>query len=56
MGKSGYELFSFGKRYFIKPTKIVKITDTIGAGDVFFASFIINFLKNKNPFNSANLL
>ncbi len=52
-GKSGCEIYGFGKKKSIKPSMIVKSPDTIGAGDYFFANFLINFIKTQNPFISA---
>jgi hypothetical protein len=52
-GKSGCAIFAFGKKKLIKPSKVIEAPDTIGAGDYFFANFIINFLKTQDPFISA---
>jgi hypothetical protein len=54
-GKSGCEIFAFGKKKSIKPPIIVKNTETIGAGDYFFADFLINFSKKQDPFISAKI-
>jgi hypothetical protein len=52
-GKSGCEIYAFGKKKSIKPSVIVKNTETIGAGDYFFACFLTYFLKTNNPFLSG---
>jgi len=52
-GKHGCEVFAFGKRFVIKPSKVVKSKDTIGAGDTFFAYFISRFAKTENTLGSA---
>jgi len=52
-GKSGCEIFAFGKKKSIKPPIIVENTEMIGAGDYFFACFLIYFLKTKAPFISG---
>lgn len=52
-GKLGCEIFAFGKRYNIKPTKIVATKNTTGAGDTFFAYFVSHFVKTSDVLNSA---
>jgi sugar/nucleoside kinase (ribokinase family) len=54
-GKSGCEVYAFGKMKFFKPSRIVRGVDTIGAGDYLFADFLINFLKTQDPFISAKI-
>lgn len=52
-GKRGCEIFVFGKRYILKPTKVVITENTIGAGDTFFACFVSRFVKTENVFDSV---
>lgn len=52
-GKLGCEIFAFGKRYNIKPSKIVASKNTIGAGDTFFAYFVSRFAKTAKVLDSA---
>ncbi len=52
-GKRGCEVFAFGKRLVIKPSKVLKSKNTIGAGDTFFAYFVSRFAKKENVFDSA---
>ncbi len=51
-GSKGCEAFIFGKKYVIKPKKILDIKNTIGAGDTFFAYFVSQMYKNNNPVKS----
>lgn len=53
-GKKGCEVFASGKRYIIKPTKIIKVKNTIGAGDTFFAFFVMQFIKTEKLLESVN--
>ncbi len=52
-GKRGCEVFAFGKRYSIRPSKVITGKSTIGAGDTFFAYFVSCFMKTKNVLSSA---
>ena len=52
-GKLGCEIFAFGKRYNIKPSKVVASKNTIGAGDTFFAYFVSRFAKTAKILDSA---
>ena len=52
-GKLGCEIFAFGKRYNIKPSKVVASKNTIGAGDTFFAYFVSRFAKTAKVLDSA---
>lgn len=52
-GRLGCKIYAFGKETVIKPNVVVKTTETIGAGDYFFSSFLIQFMKTKNPLISA---
>lgn len=52
-GKLGCEVFAFGKRYRIKPSKVVANKNTIGAGDTFFAYFVSRFTKTAKVIDSV---
>lgn len=47
-GNKGCRVFTNGKFFTVKPDKIIKTSDTIGAGDTFFAYFIAKFIKDNN--------
>lgn len=47
-GKRGCEVFAYGKRYLVRPQKVVSTNNTIGAGDSFFAYFVAQFIKTGN--------
>jgi hypothetical protein len=49
LGSKGSILYSKNKMTRIKPLKIVKSVDTIGAGDSFFAYFAAKYLQSNNP-------
>lgn len=44
-GAGGCEVFAFGERFIVKPKKVIKTDNTIGAGDTFFAFFVSQFIK-----------
>lgn len=44
-GSKGCKIFIKGKSFTIKPDKVIKSVDTIGAGDTFFAYCISDFIK-----------
>lgn len=46
-GAKGAEIFYNNKKYIFNPRKQLSVRNTIGAGDVFFANFIISFMKTK---------
>lgn len=52
-GERGCDVFAFGGKYKIKPAKIIKSENTIGAGDTFFAYFISRFIESSDPLESA---
>lgn len=52
-GKSGCEIFTFGKRDVVKPKRIVVTGNTVGAGDTFFANFISHFTRTMDASVSA---
>jgi len=52
-GKNGCEIFIFGKKYLIKPQKVIKTKNTIGAGDTFFANFMTQLIKTLDIVDSA---
>ncbi|MFH0712726.1 MAG: PfkB family carbohydrate kinase [Candidatus Jorgensenbacteria bacterium] len=52
-GKLGCEIFAFGKRHTIKPSKIITSKNTIGAGDTFFAYFVLRYAKTAKVLDSA---
>jgi hypothetical protein len=52
-GKEGCEVFAFGKRYLVRPPKILALKNTIGAGDTFFAYFVSCLIKTESPLYSA---
>jgi len=47
-GVRGCEAFVFGERYMIKPEQVVQTENTIGAGDTFFAYFVVQFIKTED--------
>ncbi len=53
-GRQGAEIFYFGKKTIVKPKKVVKTENTIGAGDNFFGYFISRFLEMQDVVRSAN--
>lgn len=52
-GKLGCGVFAFGKWYLIKPEKIIRARNTIGAGDTFFAYFVSKFVKTGEILGSV---
>lgn len=54
-GSKGCDIYSKGKKMVLKPKTIAETKNTIGAGDTFFASFIVAFVKNNyNIVESGN--
>lgn len=53
-GAKGCAIYSFGKSFFVKPKRIIKSPDTLGAGDTFFAYFISQWTRTKNIYESAS--
>jgi len=53
--KSGCDVYAFEKKKSIRPSKTIEAPETIGAGDYFFADFLIHFLRTKDPFMSAKV-
>lgn len=51
-GSSGCEAFIFGRKLKIKVKKKIPVSNTIGAGDVFFAYTISKFLKTNEILKS----
>jgi len=51
-GGRGCEAFILGKKYVIKPKKVLKTKNTIGGGDTFFAHFIAHLYKGNDPVKS----
>ncbi len=47
MGEKGALLFN-GTKFYIQEPKLVKATDTMGAGDSFITSFMVNYLNKLN--------
>jgi membrane complex biogenesis BtpA family protein len=47
-GSNGVEYYFKGKKYFIQSEPVVKIKDTLGAGDTFFANFVYYNICFKN--------
>lgn len=52
-GKSGCEVFVLGKRWVIRPPKVISSKNAIGAGDTFFAYFISYFIKTSKVLDSV---
>lgn len=52
-GRFGCDVFYFGKKFAIKPEKIIKINNAVGAGDTFFAYFISKYIKTYNVIASV---
>lgn len=52
-GRRGCEVFALGKRYIVIPPQVVTGVDTIGAGDTFFAYFILCYINTTNARESA---
>lgn len=52
-GEKGCTIFTSGKRYIIKPSKVIKTSYAIGAGDTFLAYVISKFVKDKNSLVDA---
>lgn len=53
-GTKGCTVYTFGKPFFVKPKRIVKSPDTLGAGDTFFAYFISQWIRTKDIYESAS--
>ena len=47
-GSKGSVLYFKGYKFTAKPAKEIKSTDTIGAGDTFFAYFVVKFLQSND--------
>lgn len=52
-GEKGARIYHQSRLYTIKPSEIVYLKDTIGAGDTFFAHFTARFALTKNPKKSG---
>ncbi len=52
-GANGSIIYFKNKKYIFK-TKKISSRDTIGAGDTFFANFVIKFIETKNIIESGN--
>lgn len=44
-GENGSAIYYKDKKFIFKPSKIIKTNVTIGAGDTFFANFVLNFIE-----------
>lgn len=53
-GAKGCTVYAFGKSFFVKPKRIIKSPDTLGAGDTFFAYFISQYIITKDTYKSAS--
>ncbi|MBI2645300.1 bifunctional hydroxymethylpyrimidine kinase/phosphomethylpyrimidine kinase [Candidatus Uhrbacteria bacterium] len=51
-GERGSEIFVFGKRYIVKPSKVIRSKNTVGAGDTFFSYVTAHFIKTKKVLDS----
>jgi len=49
LGSNGSILYFKNKAISTKPEMVIRSTDTIGAGDSFFAYFITKYLQSNNP-------
>lgn len=54
-GSKGCTVYAFGESFIIRPKKIVKSSDTLGAGDTFFAYFLTNYIRTNDQFISAEI-
>ncbi|MEK7556620.1 MAG: PfkB family carbohydrate kinase [Patescibacteria group bacterium] len=54
MGAKGCELFVQGTQHHILPARVVSTTNTVGAGDTFFASFLAHFTRTADAEESAH--
>jgi hypothetical protein len=52
-GKNGTTIYFKNKKHVFHPREI-KVNNTIGAGDIFFASFIVKFIGTNNIIKSGN--
>lgn len=53
-GVKGCAVYAFGESFFVKPKKIMKTSETLGAGDTFFAYFISQYIITKNTYKSVS--
>ena len=54
-GADGSEIYYKGNRFIIKPSEIIDCTDNLGAGDTFFANFIIAYIIGRNIVKAAQV-
>jgi len=52
-GSAGADLYCNGKHYFIPTQQIIKSSDTVGAGDTWFAVFVAQQSRGFSPKDSA---
>lgn len=52
-GQEGSVVFSKKKKFIFKPSKKIISRDTIGAGDTFFANFVLNFIKTGDEIEAT---
>ncbi len=48
-GGEGSEVFYQGNYYKFPVERLLNLSDTLGAGDTYFANFVMEFLKSENP-------
>jgi len=54
-GEKGCTIYASGKKFIVKPKKILHAPDTLGAGDTFFAYFIAEYIKTNDLKKSAEV-
>ncbi|MDO8436063.1 MAG: PfkB family carbohydrate kinase [bacterium] len=52
-GRSGSIIYYKNKKFVFKPAKIVKVHNTIGVGDTFFANFVLSFIRTNGDIEIA---
>jgi len=53
LGKNGAEIYYFGAKFVTRPAQIIEPKNTIGAGDTYFAYFILKFAETGDVKVSA---
>ena len=55
LGEKGSVVFLRDSAYYVEPFKVDTVVDTTGAGDVYAAAFLTEYLRSKDPLRAAKV-